>query len=370
MIRVLHIVDTLYQKSGIANVIMNYYKNISREKVQFDFLITINKEHTFLNEIKTYGGNIYYMPQLNINNFYSFYKSIDDFFMSHGKEFDIIHSHYNQLDSIIFPIAKKYGIKECISHSHNTKYSDSKIRSIRNWLMCLPLKKNATKWLACSKDAGNFLFGKEFSSSSKSFVLNNAIECQNFVFSKSKRDIKRKELGLENKLVIGHVGRFNKQKNHDFLINVFNKVKEKNNNSVLVLVGDGPLFDDIRNQVTNHDLTEYVIFLGQRKDIADIMQAFDIFVFPSLFEGLGIVLIEAQAADLPCIYSNVIPSEVNILENNIALDLNDNYDLWASEILRHISHKRRSNVIMQIEEAGFSIKKEAIKLVNFYMSLA
>lgn len=371
MIKVLHVISRLHQGSGIANVIMNYYRNIDRNAVQFDFLVnsTENGEE-YVSEIKKYGGHIYYFPNLRLSNIHHLIKEMNCFFCKHSNDYIAIHSHFFQLDGIIFHIAKKYGIKECISHSHNTRYSDYKLKSFRNYIMSLPLKREATRWMACSKSAGKFLFGKRFYSSPKSLILNNAIDCEKFVFNEEIRKNKIKELGLENKFIIGHIGRFSLQKNHKFLINVFKVIKERQNNAFLVLVGTGSLTESIKNLVKCNGLDNDVLFLGQRNDVSDLLQIFDVMVFPSQYEGLGIALIEAQVSDLPCVYSDVIPEEVNILDSNEILSLNENYEVWANAVLKYQSHKRSKNAIKRIERAGYNIELEAKKLSEFYMSLA
>lgn len=370
MIKVLHVISRLHQGSGIANVIMNYYRNINRNIVQFDFLVTsTDNGEEYVSEIEKYGGKIYYFPKLRLTNANNFIKEMNCFFGEHKNEYIAVHSHFFQLDGIIFRIAKKYGIKECISHSHNSRYSDYKIKSLRNFIMSLPLKKEATRWMACSKSAGKFLFGKKFYDSPKSLILNNAIDCKKFIFNQEIGENKKKELGLENKFIIGHIGRFSPQKNHEFLINVFKIIKEKQNNAFLVLVGTGPLTESIKKLVKDNQLVDDILFLGQRNDVSDLLQMFDVMVFPSRYEGLGIALIEAQVSDLPCVYSDVIPEEVNILDSNEILSLDENYEVWADAVLKYQNHKRSNNTLKDIERAGYNIVVEAQKLEEFYMSL-
>ncbi|WP_041847403.1 glycosyltransferase family 1 protein [Caldibacillus thermoamylovorans] len=371
MIKILHVISKIHQGSGIASVIMNYYRNIDRNKIQFDFLVSSTEGgEEYISEIKRYGGEIYYLPKLKLTNFNNFIKEMDSFFYQNGNQYTAIHSHFYQLDGILFPIAKKYGVKECISHSHNTKFSDYKVRAIRNYLMSRPLKKYSTKWMACSKKAGKLLFGKSFFNSPKSKILNNAIDCKRYIYNEEIRENKRKEFGLENKFVVGHVGRFSPQKNHKFLINVFNKIKKNNNNAVLVLVGTGSLMKSVQDQVKKYNLENDVLFLGQRHDVHHLLQMFDVLIFPSLFEGLGIALVEAQAADLPCVYSDVIPDEVNILESNEVLSLNESYDVWADAALKYQNKKRSSSAVKEIKKAGYCIENEAKNLLQFYMNIA
>lgn len=370
MIKVLQVISRLHQGSGVANVVMNYYRNIDRNVIQYDFLVNSTEGgDEYVSEIKKYGGNIYYFSNLKLTNVNHFIKEINDFFDEHGNEYIAVHSHFFQLDGVIFRIAKKHGIKECISHSHNTKYSDNKIKSFRNYIMSIPLKKAATRWMACSKKAGEFLFGKEFYNSPKSMILNNAVDCKKFIFNEEIREKKKKEFGLENKFIIGHIGRFSPQKNHEFLINVFKNIRERQDNAFLVMVGTGPLTESVQKKVKENNLVNNVLFLGQRNDISDLLQMFDVMVFPSHYEGLGIALIEAQVSDLPCVYSDVIPEEVDILDSNEILSLNEKYEVWANAALKYQNHKRSKDAAKIIDRAGYNILVEAQKLEEYYMSL-
>lgn len=371
MIKVLHVISKIHQGSGIANVVMNYYRSIDRSAIQFDFLVTSTEDgDKYVAEIKKYGGNIFYLPPLKLTNINYFMKEMDRFFYENKSEYSAVHSHFFQIDGLLFKAAKKYGVKECISHSHNTRYSDYKIRAVRNYLMSIPLKKSSTTWMACSKAAGEFLYGKEFYNSSKAKVLNNALDCKKFVFNEEIRENKQKELGLENKFVVGHVGRLSPQKNHEFLINVFKEIKAIEINAILILVGTGDLMETIRKQVKQYNLENDVLFLGQRSDISELLQSFDIMIFPSHYEGLGVALIEAQVSGLPCVYSDVIPEEVNILNSNIILSLDEEYKIWANAALKFLNYERNKRAGEEIEKAGFNIVIEAQKLLEFYRSLA
>lgn len=366
-VKVLYILDTLKQRFGVTAVVMNYFRNIERNKVQIDFLAYDDSEIELVNEITANGNKVYFMPKLsmkNITEFTSFYKL---FFQEH-REYKIVHSHFNQIDSIVFPIAKKMGVEHCISHSHNTKYSDYKVRAIRNWVMCLPIKKVADVWAACGEEAGEFLFGKEFRSSKKSIVINNAINAEKFRYNESIRESVRKELNIDDEILIGNIGSMKPQKNQTFLIDIFKNLVDSDheNKYKLVIVGDGELKKELWEKVKKLNLEKSVIFTGIRKDIYRILQAMDVFVFPSLYEGLPVVGVEAQASGVTCLFSDTITREVDI--NNVKfLSINEGTQIWVDAIRNanycHVDSKK------YIENANFDITVEAKKLSQFYLSL-
>ena len=364
MVKVLYVVDTLKQRFGVTAVAMNYYRNIDRSKVKIDFLCYPDSEQNIFDEIKKLGGDVYFMPYLSITHFFSFMKFVKEFFSSHS--YDIVHSHFNQLDAIIFPIAKKRGVKWCISHSHNTKYSDYKLRAFRNWLMCLPLKSLADTWGACSVKAGQFLYGSSFGSSPKSMVINNAINCEKYAYNANVRDEMRKSLGIEQQILLGNVGSLKLQKNQEFLIYLMAKLtKEYPNKYKLAIVGDGDLKSHLTQLTSQLGISEEVMFLGQRSDVEKLLQAFDIFLLPSLYEGLPVIGIEAQASGVCCLFSDTITQDVNIC-NTKFLSIKNTIDLWINNIEK-INTSQRKDVSHEIAEKGFDIKEEAKKLTNYYL---
>ena len=301
-IRVLHFVSTLGHGSGVMSVIINYYRHIDREKVQFDFLHFVECEDSYADEIKSLGGKIYYVekPGGSLKSL----KQLNSFFQAHAKEYAWLHNHEVYLTFLLRPISKRYGLEKFIVHCHATKYSDKPLHAVRNGILCLPIRFMKVEMFACSEAAGKFLYGEKMMKAGKVFVMHNAIDCEKFRFRPEVRERFRKEMGLEGKFVIGHVGRFERQKNHEFLIEVFAEVHKKNENSVLLLIGDGSLKDPIRQKVIVLNLEEYVFFLGQRDDVADLLQTMDVFVLPSLYEGFPVSIVEAQANGLVCIASD------------------------------------------------------------------
>lgn len=276
-IRVLHIVPNM-QAGGLETLIMNIYRNIDRTKVQFDFLVHYTGNYFYDDEIRSLGGRIYKLSVRDDNNFIKYLKDLDAFFKKHP-EYKIVHGHMESLGQFYFKAAKKDGVPVRVAHSHNSATENTFKGKIKG-LLLKRYKVFATDYFACSQKAGEFMFANK-----KFTVLKNAIIVNNFIYNENERNRLRKELGIEGKIVIGHAGRFCEQKNHKFLIDVFKKIADLENNAVLLLIGAGETFEKVKEQVCEYGLEERVIFLGVRKDIASLYQAMDCFVFPSLFEG-------------------------------------------------------------------------------------
>lgn len=367
--KVLYILDSLKQRFGVTAVAMNYFRNIDRNRIQINFLVFNDSESEIVDEIRRAGSDVFFMPKLSAKNVFDVIKFYNSFFKEHN-DYKIIHSHFNQIDSIVFPIAKKNGIKHCISHSHNTKYSDYRLRAIRNWVMCIPLKKAADTWAACGVNAGEFLYGKNFMKSQKHLVINNAIDIDRFRFNVEVRELKRKELGFTSEFVIGNVGSLKLQKNQQYLLKLFARLLEvvKNPNDYrLIIVGDGDLKKNLVKLADELKISDYVTFMGVRNDVNVLLQVMDVFILPSLYEGLPVIGIEAQASGIPCLFSSNITREVDIC-NARFIELEDDKDKWVDAIIQARSFKRIDSVDM-IREKGFSIKDEAIKLSDFYVNL-
>ncbi len=355
-IRILHIV-TYMGRGGLETMIMNYYRNIDRSKVQFDFLTHREERWDYDDEIERLGGKIYRLPRLNPFNS-NYLKALDGFFKEH-KEYKIVHCHQDCLSGIPLKYAKKNGVPFTIAHSHNAN-QDKNLK----YLVKLIAKKNICKYsnhlFACGKEAGEWMF-----KTSDFEILNNAIDTKRYIYNEEKSLEMKEKLGVTDKFVVGHVGRFRPQKNHSFIIDIFKEVCEKEENSILLLVGDGPLENDIKKKVNDLGISDKVKFLGARDDVNDLMQAMDVFILPSLYEGFGIVLIEAQASGLKCIMSDSIPTDAIISEKVKQLSLDDDIITWAKEILS--SKSERKEGIEDIEKSKYDIKSNAKWLENFYI---
>lgn len=361
MIRVLHVV-THMNRGGLETMIMNYYRNINREKIQFDFLVHRSYRADYDDEIEKLGGKIYRIPALNPFST-TYQKELDNFLKKHP-EYSIIHVHQDCMSSIILKVAEKNGVKVRIAHSHSSN-QDKNFKYYIKLFYRRQIPKYATDLLACGKKAGDWMFlGAPF------HVMNNAIDAKQYVFNLNKRKEIRKKLGIgENEIVIGHVGRFSPPKNHDFLIQIFEKMTKKTN-AKLLLVGDGGLRKNIEEKVENLGLKEKVIFTGVRSDVADLMQGMDVFVFPSIYEGLPVTMVEAQASGLPCVISSNVPKETILIPELVKfLDLSDTLNKWEQCILESVKTKRE-NTIDKIKKSGFDIEESAKWLENFYCEKA
>ncbi|MFQ6882222.1 glycosyltransferase family 1 protein [Clostridium sp.] len=366
MIRILNVVYGM-NRGGIETFIMNIYRKIDRNKIQFDFLLHTEEECDYNAEIKELGGKIFYVPQRNkgvLNN----KRALNDFFKTH-KEYNIVHQHVSSL-TYIEPIiaAKRNGVPVRIIHGHNTKQTGSSVHKYLHYINKKRISQYATDYFACSKLAAEWMYGGVKNLNNKYKIINNSIDSKKFIFSQQIRDEMRKELGLENRFVVGHIGRFHKQKNHTFLIDIFSEIKKLDESAILLLVGDGKEKEKIIKYIEDKGLKQYVIFLGVRSDINKILQAMDSFVFPSLYEGLGIALIEAQAAGLKTYTSkDVVPNEVKItnLLNFISLEV-DEKD-WAKLILDNKEYKR-NNMQEFIIKNNYDINESAKNIQSYYLN--
>ena len=359
MLRILHVVTDM-RRGGLETMLMNYYRVIDREKIQFDFLTHRDYLGDYGEEIINLGGKIYHIMPLN--PFSKKYKNeLAEFFNTH-QEYKIIHVHQDCLSSIILKSAKKNNVKVRIAHSHNIN-QDKNLKYLIKLFYRQSIPKYATDLMACGEEAGKWMFkGASFK------VLNNAIDTSEYIYDEIKREKVKQQLGLKKEeIIIGHVGRFSPQKNHIFLIKILKKVIQKKS-AKLLLVGDGNLREIIEKEIGNLGLKENVILTGVRSDVAELMQAMDVFVFPSLYEGLPVTMVEAQAAGLPCVISNNVPSECIITEELVTkCSLNDSEDIWVNHILKSINKQRR-DTRKEIINAGFDIKESAKKLQEFYLA--
>lgn len=361
-IRVLQMIGSL-NIGGSQAMVLNLYKAIDRSKVQFDFIIDHENEIALAQDVETLGGKIYVMPNFKGTNIIEIKIAWNRFFKEHP-EYRILHSHVRSYASLYIPIAKKYGLKTVI-HSHSTSNGRG-VASVIKSLLQYPLRFQADYFVASSKEAGEWLFGKKVVNSEQCVVLKNAINTELYRFNLEIRERYRRQLGISEKRVFIHVGRFHASKNHMFLLEVFAKVNEIQNDSVLILVGDGELRTDVESKIKELGLEKAVILLGNRNDVNCLLQAADCFLFPSLWEGLGMVAVEAQAAGLPCICSSNVPEIVAVTENCIFLPLN-NTDEWKERI-RNIQNARR-DVTKEIIAAGFDINAAAKWIITFYQNI-
>ena len=360
-IRVAHVVGK-WIGGGVESVLMNYFRHIDRTKIQFDFLCDFDSTDIPYEEIESLGGKVILIPPYQ--KVFKYQKELIRIYKEN--KYKIVHSHINTMS--IFPLraAKRAGVPVRIAHSHSTTNKKEWKKNLLKQVLRPFSKVYATDYMCCSELAGRWLFGDKEYDKGNVYLLNNAIDLDKFKYDEEIRIRKRKELNIpEDALVIGHVGRFVEQKNHRFLIDIFDEVHKENKNSLLLLAGQGPLIDEIKEKVKRLDLEENVEFLGQRQDINELYQAFDVFCLPSLYEGLPVVGVEAQATGLLCVLSNDMTSETKVLDMTKFLSLNDELKKWSKEIQKKYLRKHQEKVF---QEKNFDINIESKKLNEKYLN--
>ena len=345
---------------GVEMVVLNYYRHIDRTKVQFDFFALEGSTLPQREEIERLGGRVYVVPKYT--HLPQYETAIQNLFQQNG--YRIVHSHMNTLSVFSLYGAKKAGVPVRIAHNHSTAGRGEGAKNAMKYLLRPFAAVYPTQLCACSQTAGKWLYGKQ-----PFRVFNNAIELERFTYDPAKREAARRELGLGDRLVLGHIGRFCYAKNHEFLLNVMAEVCKLRPDAVLLLVGEGEGEDAARQQAEALGLQENVRFLGRQSDTTKFYQAMDAFVLPSRYEGLGIVLIEAQAASLPVVCSTEVPQEAKILPEMQYLSLQESPAVWAKAAVDAAEKVRRRDTTADLRDAGYDIRQEAKKLEEYYFSL-
>ena len=355
-IRILHVVTNM-SYGGLENLLMNYYRHMDRNRIQFDFLTHVEIHQDFEEEIAALGGRLYRLPRMNPLS--SSYRSVLHSFLEEHKEYRVIHSHLNCTAGVPLKPAMELGIPMRIAHAHSSNLNWNPKVLIKLWCK-QSIPKYATHLFACGDKAGSWMFkGKPFT------LMRNAIDVKDFTYDPHRSRSMKEKLGLTGKFVVGHVGQFRKEKNHLFLVRVFHEILKKEPTAALVLVGKGPEMEKAKNLSRSLDIESSVHFLGARPDIPYLMQAMDVFVFPSLHEGLGIAAIEAQAAGLPCIVSSAVPEECKLASDVSFLDLGAPLSQWRDTILSYTAQLRQDHSSCLID-AGYDIATNAKWLEEFY----
>lgn len=359
-IRVLHVFGRL-DAGGAESRTMDIYRHIDREKVQFDFAIHTEDKCFFTDEVIDLGGRIYSFPRFNGKNYFEYKQSWAVFFEQHT-EYKVVHGHQTSTAFVYLREAKKKNIAKRIAHARNSN-KDSFVKNITTRFA----KFYATDLLAVSKLAAISEFGQRDVSRGKVKVIPNAIETKKYKFSPDTRKVTREKLGFNNELLIIHIGRFHVQKNHEFLIDIFQELSKTDSGAKLLLVGDGPLKSKIENKVQQLNLEDKVMFIGIRNDVPDLLQAADILIFPSFYEGLPGVVLEAQAAGLPCVISDRITDEVSITNLVTYLSLVTEKQLWVDCIIyNYKKNNNREKIFEEIKEKGYDIEDVAVRYELFY----
>lgn len=353
---------------GVGTVLLNYQKYMDRERVQMDYLIFGDAEENFDKAVKKLGSKVYVCPALSGRQMGKTKQYFKEFFKNHAGKYDIVHLHAPYIAFLCFPAAAEYGIGCRIVHSHATLYAESRIKAVRNRMLWSISQKYITERIGCSEAAGSFLFGKK-----KYMVLKNAICCEDYLYDENLRNKVRERFGAQKQLVVGNVGRFSPQKNQMYLIDIFHEIQKKNKNSVLWLVGDGELRPQLEQKVKELALTESVKFFGMVDNTKELYQAMDVLVMPSLFEGLPMTGVEAQASGLPCVFSDAVTRETDMMGCPY-LSLNRSPGEWADAALISAARyekagQARRSYDAELAEHGFDIHVEAGRLEQFYLSM-
>ena len=367
MLRVLHSVSNM-ARAGIETMLMNYYREIDRTRIQFDFLANKPVPGEYDEEIRSMGGRVFVSPGLNPLHFPKYRRFVADLLRS-NPDIGILHAHNEAMGYYALQSAKDAGLPVRIAHAHNTQIIRDYKYPLK--LVCKQLLPGAaTDYWSCGRDAGIYYYGEKRWRES-GFILHNAIDVSRFAFRRETRERLRRLHGLEDCFVIGHVGRFNVQKNHSRLLDVFAEVAKAAPDARLALIGVGELEQEAKEKARALGLQEKVLFLGQMSDVSEWYHAMDCFVLPSLFEGLPVVGIEAQAAGLPCFFSDRVTDEVLLSPEAHRIPLEANDAEWANEILAYRKAVTdRSREADAVRRAGYDIHDEARKLQEIYLQMA
>lgn len=364
MIRVLQVLGGL-NRGGAETMVMNLYRALNHQEIQFDFIIHSQTQNDYREEIENLGGRVFVFPSFKIYNVIQYRNKWKKFLQEHP-EYKILHSHVRSYASVFFPIAKKYGLKTIV-HSHSTSNGSGLKSKVKN-LLQKPLVRQSDYLFACSGISGKWLFGDKGIKQDNYYLVKNSIDVGKYRFNLNIRESYRKKLSIENKIVFGHVGRLSEPKNHKFLLKVFSEIVKKEKNAVLVIVGDGELRESIQKRIGELYLQDNVYLLGSRNDVANILQAMDVFLFPSLWEGLPVTVVEAQAAGLPCIISDTITEEVKLSSNVIYLPINEGTKVWTETALNMVDRRFPEDADLVVK-AGFDVQTTAKWLTDFYRGL-
>ena len=346
------------EKGGVEAVVMNYYRHMDRSKFQYDFIVDNDSACPQEKEILSLGGRVIRIAPdqsilANMSDLKKLFKE---------NRYSVVHAHLTTMSVFSLAVAKSCGVPVRICHGHNTACKGEMKKNLLKYMLRPFSRTFATHYFACSRYAGKWLFGKNIETSAHYKVISNAVDADKFRFSEEIRREERKELGVEDKLVIGHIGRFAYQKNHAFLIDILQEVLRKSSNAVLLLVGEGSLVNEVKQKVQRMELDAAVRFLGVREDVDRLYQAFDVFCLPSRYEGLPVVGVEAQISGVPCVFSSAMTEETAFTDSVTFVNLAQSAEQWAQIILECAVKDRN-----KVQNAGtFEISDQAKELGRFY----
>lgn len=367
-IRILNLF-TIMNRGGAETMVMNYYRKIDKTKVQFDFMVHRQERGAYDDEIEAMGGRIFRMCPIYPQNLFRYKRLLREFFDQHP-EYKILHSHMSELGYFAFREAVRHHVPVRICHAHSSpnfaiETWKEKLKVLPREILARKIRKLTTDFFVCSKQAGDWLFGTN--NTCRFVMMNNAVDVRRFCYNPDLALRKKKEMGWENKVVVGHVGRLIVPKNHVFLLSLFKQFHQIVPESILVLVGDGNQRNALMDKARQLGIDNCVHFLLTRTDIPELYNAFDVFVFPSLYEGLPVSLIEAQSSGLPCIMSDTISPQAKLLDTCKILSLSSGYDVWIDAMLTALKWKRK-DTSSEIKQAGFDITTNAEWLTQYYIN--
>lgn len=364
-VRILQMMSSL-DIGGSQAFVMNLYRNIDRESIQFDFIIDHPEQTYFQAEIEKLGGKVYVLPSFRGTNLKELRKAWNNFFREHP-EYHVLHSHSRSYASIYIPIAKKHGLKTII-HSHSTSNGKG-IGAVAKAFLQYPLRYQADYFMACSHEAGEWLFGSKVCKKAYFQIVKNAIDAQKYRYNEGIRQQVRQELGLGKEFVLGFLARVTEPKNPLFAIEVFHALRKRMLDAKLLFVGDGSLMQKVRDKAAEYGILDSIVFTGARPDVERMLFAMDCYILPSLWEGLGISLIEAQASGIQCVCSENIPKEAIVTKLVMQRQLAEGAQEWAKKIAENAGSYTRSDQSEVIKQAGYDILENVSKMTDFYMEL-
>lgn len=367
--KILFFVDRM-RTGGIQILLVNLVKAFDREKYSFDVLLLDDgTEYPMEKDIVETGAKLYKLDGIWLNvptDYLRYKKSIDQFFKEHH-DYDVVHMHSSSKNYFVLKYAKKYGIPIRIAHSHNTDFQTHNMAKVLvGNILKSKLIEYSTDYLACSRIAGEWLYGKKMVDAGKVQIIKNGVDLERYKYDSKVRENKRNELGVNDRVVIGNVGRFVPQKNHSLLLDIFAEIRRMEPRAVLILAGIGELMDTMKEKSKTLGIENDVKFLGFRTDVNELTQAMDLFLMPSLYEGFPVTAVEAQASGLPCVLSGTITREAALLDETVYIDLNKPVRDWAKQALNCIGKSKREESSAILKDKGFDINDMSESLACIY----
>lgn len=354
-------VMTIMNRGGAETMVMSYYRALDKSRYQFDFLVHRQERGAYEDEIERMGGRIIRAMPIRPGNYFRYFKFLDDFFREHADEYIAIHAHIQENSGFAFKYAAKYGIRNRLSTSHIAGVSYDLKYPFRLYAQ-MYLKKYVTVRLSCGKDAGRAMYGRK-----PFIVMQNAVDTAAFAFNKETSIEVRKEFGLGNSLVIGNTSRVCHRKNHLFMVEILAEMLKIRPDTKMVFLGENSEKNMLTSVIDRYNLQDHILFLGARGDVNRIVQAYDVFLFPSLREGLPVAVVEAQAAGLQCFLSDTIDRQTDITGDVTFLSLSLSAAQWAELILAGVPYPRHDNC-KKLIDAGYDVHHNIERLLSLYIA--